>query len=956
MRLRALFFLAVSLALFSAVAADAENKVELFGKTIRTIEFLEIDTHRPLDRTRYDRIIGLRAGHDKLTQTGLKNAIQALYDAGSVSDISISGEPDGDEIRLQFHLRLSTYFNRFQISKGVDLGGRSAVEAIGLPVGERFSFLKLEEARQLVLRFMIEQGFYEAVVVAHWVRDGDSARIDTSFEVQPGPQAIVRSLAVHGVPQNVIPSIRERLGLAEEHKYRRDRFQKRLDALKKNLVGRGFLDVELNLKGDPDSYRARDHSIALDLSIANFGQVRIVLDGFKIPKEEQRRLLPILAGGGLRPELVAEGTANLREYLEERGYPEAAVPLPDEAAPDPAGVRLVHYSIERGRRVLVSKVQFRGNRAFVDADLLKAMQMQPSRFWERLASSVFRMDSILQKSTYSVSKLDSDVESLLSLYASAGYLHASIVPLPEFYQNGERVRLTFECSEGSQAFATSVTINHQLPAEALATLGLDQTAANALISRMHLKKDKPYSPALTKHDRQIILAAFNDAGFLQPAVIPRETSDGNSGYSVNFEIQQGEQSSVDNVVVVGRNRTRASVIEKRIKLKPDEPLSLGKMLETQQALYSTGVFDLVRVDPQNPESSAPYQNVIVHVQEARPRTLRYGLGYQEREKVRGILELSDLNLFGLGQSVDLRLRGSKIEQAGLLSFKQPQIRFLPIDSYLTFSGGKKQQISFTERRLDLSYQYSRPINDHTWGMLRYSFTNVRVSQVTPDLLREEAPRNLSTISAFYVNDTRNNYTDTNARYLDPQKGFFTSTNVGFTVNHGGSGYYVSLFSQNSYYRKLLGTLLMASSFRAGLLLPIGGDTHIPVGERIPISERFFAGGSSSLRGFATDRAGPLGRNNEPIGGNALLIANQELGVPVMNWLEIAGFYDVGNVFTHLTAVRWSDISHTVGIGLRLKTPFGPIRLNYGFNLSLSAHLKALGYKQGHFSLTLGPPF
>ncbi len=956
MRPCAFILIVFSLAFSSAAAADAGNKVDLFGRTIRKIEFLEIESNRPLDHTLYDRIVGLKEGRDKLTQTGLKSAIQALYDAGIVSDISISGEPDGDEVLLQFRMRPSTYFNRFQISKGVDLGGRSVVEAIGLPVGDRFSFTRVEEARQSVLKFLHDQGLYEGAVTARWVGEDGSPRVDTFFEVQPGPQAIVRSLAVHGVPQNVVPSIREKLGLAEGDKYRRDRFQKRLDALKRNLVGRGFLDVELNLKGDPDSYRASDHSIALDLSIANFGQVRLVIDGFKIPKDEQRRLLPVLAGGGLQPELVDEGAANLREYLEERGYPEADVPPPEEASPDANGVRLVRYSIERGRRVLVSEVQFRGNRAFTAAQLLKVMQMQPSRGWEKLAYSIFRIDSILQKSTYSVSKLDADIESLQSLYTSAGYLHAAVVPVPEFYQNGERVRLIFECSEGARAFAKSVTINDQPPAEALTTLGLDKTAVKLAISKMNLKLDKPYSPALTKHDRQILLAAFNDAGFLQPMVIPQETSDDDSGYGVNFEIHPGDQSRINEVVVVGRDRTRESVIDKRIKLKPDEPISLGKMLETQQSLYSTGVFDLVRVDPQNPDSSAPYQNVIVHVQEARPRTLRYGLGYQEREKVRGILELSDLNILGLGQSVDLRLRGSKIEQAGLLSFKQPQIRFLPIDSYLTFSGSKTQQISFTERRLDLSYQYSRPINDHTWGMLRYSFTNVRVSQVTPDLLREETPRNLSTVSAFYVNDTRGNYADPNARYLDPQKGFFTSTNLGFTVNHGGGGYYVSMYSQNSYYWRLFGTLLMASSFRAGLLFPIGGDTSLPVGERIPISERFFAGGGSSLRGFATDTAGPLGVNNEPIGGNTLLIGNQELAVPVMKWIEVAGFYDVGNVFSNLAAIRWTDISHTVGLGLRLKTPFGPVRISYGLNLNLSAQLKALGYKQGHFFLTLGPPF
>jgi len=228
--------------------------------------------------------------------------------------------------------------------------------------------------------------------------------------------------------------------------------------------------------------------------------------------------------------------------------------------------------------------------------------------------------------------------------------------------------------------------------------------------------------------------------------------------------------------------------------------------------------------------------------------------------------------------------------------------------------------------------------------------------VTPDLAREETPRNLSTVSAYYVNDTRDNYIDSNARFFDPQKGFFTSTNLGITLNHGGGGYYVSLYTQNSYYRKLRGGILSASSFRFGLLHPIGGDPSVPASLRVPISERFFAGGGSTLRGFAMDRAGPLGLGNEPIGGNALLIGNQELSLPVMGRFEIAGFYDVGNVFADLGGLRWADVSHTVGLGLRIKTPFGPIRLSYGVNLNLSARLRALGYKTGHFFLTIGPPF
>lgn len=897
-----------------AAAEDLLPDAALFGRTIRSIQY---EADRPLERSHYDRSIGLKPG-DTLTRTGLKSAIQALYDTGSFSGIIVSAIPEGDGVQLQFHLSLSAFFNRFFISNNVDLGGRALTEVIPLPVGERFSAQKLEEARQAVLTYMREKGFYQTEVASRTAENAGRDKIDVTFEVQPGQLARIRSFAVRGAPPAESAEIRRRLKVADGRRYQRDSFRKRLDALKRNLVDRGFLDAELQLS---ESYQSEDNSVALDLSVANFGQVRIEVQGFKIPKDQLRRLLPVLSGEGLRPELLEEGAANLKEYLEERGYPEGSASFQESR--DSAGVRLLRYTIDRGRKVTVSEVLFRGNHAFGDEELLKAIQVHPSRF--------------LQESAYSVSKLDADVEALQALYQSAGYLEAAVVPLVEPLKNGEELRITFDCTEGALARVRSVALagNTSIPEETIK-------------ARIRLKKGEPYSPALAEHDRQVILAAYNDAGFLQPVVTCRtDEPDPDHTYAIVFQIKEGPQSFVDNIIVVGRERTRVSVVDRRIKLKQDEPLSLGKMLETQQALYNTGVFDLVRVNPQNPESSAAYQNVVVRLQEARPVTVRYGFGYQEREKVRGILEVSHLNIFGLGQRVDVRLRGSAIEQAGVLSFQQPQVRFLPVDSYFTFSGSKKQEISFDSRRLDLSYQYSHPVNDHTWGLLRYSFTNVVVSEVPPDLAREETPRNLSTISGFYVNDTRDNY-------LDPEKGFFTSTYVSLTTklpsHFFATGHYVSLYTQDSYYRQLAGPLLMASSLRFGILYGFAGDRSIP------ISERFFAGGGSSLRGFDVDRAGPLGLNNEPIGGNALLIGNLELRVPLVSSLQFAGFYDGGNVFANVHQIGLSRISHTVGAGLRVKTPFGPIRIDYGINLNLSLQLQSLGYKQGHFFVTIGPPF
>src|SRR5262249_8621141 len=196
-------------------------------------------------------------------------------------------------------------------------------------------------------------------------------------------------------------------------------------------------------------------------------------------------------------------------------------------------------------------------------------------------------------------------------------------------------------------------------------------------------------------------------------------------------------------------------------------------------------------------------------------------------------------------------------------------------------------------------------------------------QVSPsELGREDTPRNLSTISGIYINDTRDNY-------LDPEKGFFTSTDLSLTSRLIGSNNYVSLFTQNSYYRKLPRSLQFAGSLRFGTAYPFGGDVSIP------ISERFFAGGGSSLRGFDTDHAGPLDAvTNQPVGGNALFITNVEIRAPLLRSVWLAGFYDTGNVFRTLSEISLSKFSHTVGFGIRIKTPFGPLRFDYGFNLNL----------------------
>jgi outer membrane protein insertion porin family len=903
--------------LFLSVASAASEEAAgaaLFGRIIRNVE---ISADLPLNRSHYNPYLQIKPG-DLLTRTGIKKAIQFLYETGRFAEVEVEATAEGDGVNVRFNLRHNYYFNNFAVSGDLDLKGRSLWEWISLPTGQRFTAEKMEEARRAVLNYLKGRGFYLAEVTARPDLEERARQVNTLFQVRTGKLATVRSLEVSGVPPQETKMVLEEFGFREGSRYDRSRLNSRLENLRKNFIKRGYLAAAAQVS---ESFEPENNTVVLKLQVANFGRVRIMVEGFGIDKAQLPRLLPALSGEGINPEILEEGLRNLRDYLENRGYPEADVTINETV--DSSGVRVFHYTIVPSHKFTVARISFKGNKALTDQEMLSSVKIQPTTF--------------LQSTAYSAARLDEDVESLKALYQARGYLVAKVIPLVEPLDNGKKLAITYLCEEGPVSRTSSLMLK-----------GNQALTTKELMAKVKLAPGAPYSPALAERDRQTLLASYNDKGYLQAQVTVRTGSpDQASAYPVEFQISEGSQTMVDRVFVLGNERTRDSVINKRIHVNSNEPLSLGKLLQTQQSLYGLGIFDQVRVTPQNGESTAPYQDVVIRLQESRRFTVRYGVGYQEREKLRGTIELSDLNIFGTARRADLRLRGSSIEQQALLSFKQPEFRALPVESYFTLSALQRRDVSFDSKRFSLSYQFSHPFSSHIWGLLRYDFTNVRLSNLQvseSEVGREDTPRNLSTFSVAFVNDSRDNY-------LDPTKGFFSSTDFGITTKLLGSNDYFSFFSQNSYYRPLRKSLLMAGSLRLGLAHPFGGDVTIP------ISERYFAGGSSNLRGFETDYAGPLDpATNKPLGGNALVTASLEIRIPFFSFVHLAGFYDTGNVFRTIGDVRLPDFSHSLGLGVRIKTPFGPLRADYGYNLNLPPDLRNSGLSRGHLFITVGPPF
>jgi outer membrane protein insertion porin family len=245
---------------------------------------------------------------------------------------------------------------------------------------------------------------------------------------------------------------------------------------------------------------------------------------------------------------------------------------------------------------------------------------------------------------------------------------------------------------------------------------------------------------------------------------------------------------------------------------------------------------------------------------------------------------------------------------------------------LTLFLEQNERISFTSRKATIFAQTTRALTDRLRLIFRLGYEKIKNYDIQEgveeeELTRDEEPINLTSATMTLQYDRRDDI-------VDPTSGSLTTADVLVAPEIFGSGLtFVKMLFQHQHYFELKRFLVLATSFRFGSISTITGSGDVP------ISERFFAGGPNTLRGYRVDRAGPLDPvTGSPTGGNALLIGNAELRFPIFWIVGGAAFYDVGNVFKDFSTIRWDDVSHTIGVGLRLNTGFGPVRLDFGYSL------------------------
>lgn len=744
---------------------------------------------------------------------------------------------------------------------------------------------RLERAARDVAVHLADAGYLEARVTAEALRRPGGA--DAVFHVAAGRLVRVERLAVDGAAgeaEALVALARPRPGRV----YRRREAQQAAERMRRRLASAGFWRASVAVREVYDPARAR---IALGFVVARGARLEVAFEGDRPGHRLEARVRRMVRDGGARGEVLEEAGDLLEDALRRRGHRAAQVAYSEASG---AGATRITFTARAGPAAQVASVSVAG--------------WQPPSDLPRLRAGAPLEDRLV----------DEDVRALARALEEDGHAQAAVTA--EVAEGGGQLPVVYRVAPGPRTLVSAFEV--EAPGG---------PPADASASELRTRAGLPYRARALAQDRADLLAAYRNAGYLEAEVAPElAVSEDRSTVAVRLRVAPGARTEVGHVVIGGLSRTREQVVRRELLVKPGEPLGLGRLLESQRRLQGLGLFESVSIgelDPEAPER----RSVQVTLREGPRTTVSYGLGYAERDLLRGSVEVTRRNLGGLDRSLTGFVRASFLGSRVLASYREPYLLGRKQELYLTAFREEEDREAFDFIRYGGIAQTARKLCQDWSLILRGSYQRTSVFNVEVDLSEVDRQfRNSTTAgpSASLVKDTRDDL-------LDPRRGHFLGADLQLSSDVLGGDSFVKGFVQASAFERLTARATLALSGRLGLARTF----RTAVATRLPLPERFFAGGDNSIRGFETDRAGPLEPSGTradtlvPTGGNAVLIGNLELRLEAARRFSVALFGDAGNVFPLVSDLDPGGLRYAAGFGLRYLSALGPLRVDWGFKLN-----------------------
>jgi outer membrane protein assembly complex protein YaeT len=770
-------------------------------------------------------------------------------------------------------------------------------------------------------------------------------------------------------------------------------------------VYQGEQRLEAEIKLESLKYVAESQKADFHFSANRGPVVKVLVEGASASPNRLKRVIPIFEEGSVDDDLLNEGNRRLRDFYQRLGYFD--VKVEHERQSTTAEQVTILYKVRLGPRRRVERVSVEGNHYF-DAATLKELL------------NVHAADALDRHGAYSQALVATDINALQAVYRNNGFSRVRIstdtssgetmlgkigVPSGRSMSLGRKtapLTVVYRIEEGEQLRVGTVRLEGNEHMDAARLTPLLNTVAGQLLSPQNLSGDQGalWTDYLSRGFDQVRVEVTQQ---------PEQTDE--SKVDVVFHITEGQQIFVRKVLLSGLHYTRPDTVARAITLHPGDPLNETALMETQRNLYEYALFNEIDTAVENSTGGETYKTVLLQAVEARRWALTYGFGLEAQTGTpqyncggiiasganctpngktgvspRVLADITRNNLFGREQSISLRGNYGLLEQKLGLLFQNPHFKGNR-NFGLTLSGGYANSLdvsTYVASKLETGVRLTQHFNSSRSHFSKantlvyeFNFRRVKVQadslQVFPGEIAQLATAvRVAGPALTWIRDTRDSPLDAHRGTYTSLQEFLSGAKFGAQTNFNRLD-----LSNSSYYQFSKGRFVLARNTRYGQERAYGNHDN----ELIPLPERLYAGGATSMRGFGANSAGPRDpETGYPIGGAGALINSTELRLPppTLPWLgntiSFVLFHDMGNVFTNasdawVSALRihqpdrdncetpisatnppttppghttstgkqgtcsFNYFSHTPGLGLRYHTPVGPIRLDFSYNLN-----------------------
>ena len=632
---------------------------------------------------------------------------------------------------------------------------------------------------------------------------------------------------------------------------------------------------------------------------------------------------------------LAEDVHTLKKMYEKMGYSQAQIDYKVDIN-KANNKAIVQFNVVESKVVRVKDIYVEGNRSFPAERILKLMKTK--RAW--LFNAGIMKEDVLKE----------DIERIKSFYQREGFINAAVdYEVKSYLIKAYLLFITIKIDEGKRFRVGSVDIQGNK----------DVREKDILSALKECLPGKVFSQEALKQDVANIQGLYFDRGYIQVQVQEATSLNQDSGrVDIAYNITENDVTYVDKIKVKGNVKTKDLVIRRELRIHPGDKFDGEKLRRSKERLQNLGFFEEVSYDTEDTKDPDK-KDLVVDVKESKTGAFSFGGGYSTVEQFVGFVEIEQKNFdwrnfpyfTGDGQDLKLRAAFGTVESGFDMSFTEPWVFDYPVS--FGFDAYRRDH----KREEDTGYGYDqkvtggdlrlgKEISEYLRGNLTYRIEQIDISNITAnasnDLMKEYGKNTISSLQLALTRDSRDNVFDTHKGNLVDGSmqlaGGPLGANKDFYKFFGRASHYVPLFRSSTL--EFRGRLGLAKAY---------SDT-----DGVPIYERFFAGGANTVRGYDERKVGPVDPvSKDPLGGESTMIGNIEYTYPLFSFLKLASFYDVGNVWTKMDKIGSGGFKSSMGLGFRIKTPIGPIMLDYGipFNKESGEDRKKSG--KFHFSASHG---